>query len=305
MSGWPVEVRAEIVPRSPLRLPRSGMDGLARRRGGVLERLIHIGDEPVVVRAAVPSPDLLVIGARARTDEAAAAGIDRMRFVCGADDDLEPFVRRFSRDPLIGSSVRRDPYMRTGRRFMPFEALAWAITEQLIEFDRAVAIQRRIVARYGRRAPSWSGEAELRDSPTATAVAALSNAELRRLDLSERRCTALKKAAVEVASGRVDLLDPDHEKGWRRLRAIPGIGAWTTEILALYGQGRYDQIPAGDLSFVKLVGRLNSGGDRRARAEEAAVREMFAPYEEWAALAGAHALRAAGLDANAIRRAAA
>jgi 3-methyladenine DNA glycosylase/8-oxoguanine DNA glycosylase len=106
------------------------------------------------------------------------------------------------------------------------------------------------------------------------------------------------RAAREVASGRVDLRDPHHEKGWRRLRAIPGIGSWTQEILALHGQGRYDQIPAGDLSFVKFVGYMNSGGDPRVRATEDEVREFFAPYEGWAGLAGAHAIRSPVLAAG-------
>ena len=80
-----------------------------------------------------------------------------------------------------------------------------------------------------------------------------------------------------------------HERGWRRLRAIPGIGAWTVEMLALHGQGRYDQVPAGDLGLLKLVGRLLSGGDPRAHAGEEQVRELFAPYGEWAGLAAVHA----------------
>ncbi|HVS28453.1 MAG TPA: hypothetical protein VHE14_02815, partial [Solirubrobacteraceae bacterium] len=69
-----------------------------------------------------------------------------------------------------------------------------------------------------------------------------------------------------------------------------GIGAWTIEKLALHGQGRMDQIPAGDLAFLKLVGRIRSGGDPWARATEDEVREFFEPYAPWAGLAGAHAL---------------
>jgi 3-methyladenine DNA glycosylase/8-oxoguanine DNA glycosylase len=95
-----------------------------------------------------------------------------------------------------------------------------------------------------------------------------------------------------VASGRVDLDDPDHERGWRRLRRIPGIGSWTVQMLALTGQGRLDQLPAGDLSYLKLVGRLKTGNPR-ARVDEDEVREFFEPYEPWAGLAGAYALRAA------------
>ena len=98
------------------------------------------------------------------------------------------------------------------------------------------------------------------------------------------------RAAREVALGRVDLHSADHERGWRRLRAIPGIGRWTVEMLALHGQGRHDQLPAGDLGLLKLVGRLLSGGDPRARAQEHEVREFFAPYGEWAGLAASHML---------------
>ena len=41
-------------------------------------------------------------------------------------------------------------------------------------------------------------------------------------------------------------------------------------------------LPAGDLAFVKLVGRLPGSG-RRAEVQE--VRDFFAPYEEYAGLA--------------------
>ena len=64
-----------------------------------------------------------------------------------------------------------------------------------------------------------------------------------------------------MARGRVDLAG--HEPAWRRLLAIPNIGAWTIEMLALEGQGRDDQIPALDLAYVKLVGRA-AGLGRRA-----------------------------------------
>jgi 3-methyladenine DNA glycosylase/8-oxoguanine DNA glycosylase len=122
-------------------------------------------------------------------------------------------------------------------------------------------------------------------------IAGQSPARLESFGLSGLRAITLTRAAREVAAGRVDLYGPDHEHGWRRLRAIPGIGSWTVQKLALEGQGRMDQIPAGDLAYLKLVGRLLSGGDPRARATEQDVEEFFAPYAPWAGLAGAYALR--------------
>src|SRR5204863_161188 len=98
-------------------------------------------------------------------------------------------------------------------------------------------------------------------------------------------------ASREVASGRADLRSADHERSWARLRAIPGIGQWTIDVLALHGQGRYDRVPAGDLAYLKWAGRLLRGRPG-ARAEEHEVRSLLAPYGVWAGLAGAHALRA-------------
>jgi 3-methyladenine DNA glycosylase/8-oxoguanine DNA glycosylase len=265
------------------------MDGVLRRRGGVLERLLHHEQEPVLVRVAQLAPDRVVFGARARTRAAAAHGISRMRFALGVDEDLRAFHRRFARDPLIGRSLTRRPWLRVRRRPEPFEALAWAVCEQLIEYERAAAIERRLLAALGRRWVGWDGAVSpLRDLPTPAALAGTAPALLESFDLAGTRALTLVRAAREVALGRVDLHSGDHESGWRRLRAIPGIGRWTVEMLALNGQGRHDQLPAGDVGLLKLVGRLLSGGDPRARAQEDEVRAFFAPYEEWAGLAAAH-----------------
>ncbi len=287
-----VEVRQEVTPAGPFRLPRrTGMDGMLRRRGAVLERLVHHDEEPVRVRVAQPARDRVLFGATARTRTACAYGIERMRFALGVEEDLRPFLRLFANDPLIGRSLRQRPWLRVGRRPEPFEALAWAICEQLIEYERAAAIERRVIAALGRRWTAEDGrDSGLRDLPHASVLARTAPARLQSFDLAGCRAVTLVRAAREVARGRVDLHCPDHERGWRRLRAIPGIGAWTVEMLALHGQGRYDQLPAGDVGLLKLVGRMLGGGDPYARAEEWQVRELFAPYGEWAGLAAGHML---------------
>jgi 3-methyladenine DNA glycosylase/8-oxoguanine DNA glycosylase len=281
------EVRCEVTPRWPVRLPGGNApDGVLRVRRGVRERLLHVDGAPVIVRAAQPAADRVLFGAWADERAAAEEGIARMRFAFGLDDDLRPFYDRFRFDHLIGPSVRARPHVRVFRRPEPFEALAWAVTEQLIDYPRAAAIQRAMVRALGPRCPRTG----LRDVPSAARVAGTAPARLESMDLKGSRAIALIRAAREVATGRVDLRAADHERGWRRLRAIPGIGSWTQEILAVHGQGRYDQIPAGDLAYLKLVGYLRSG-DPRERATEDEVREFFAPYEGWAGLAGAHATR--------------
>ncbi len=292
-----LEVRTEVRPAWPFRLQRhGGKDGVLRYRDGVLSRLLHVEGEPVVVRVAQPSAERVVFGARAGSRDAAEHAIRRMRFATGVDDDLRAFHERFRFDPLIGRAVRVLPHLRVRRRPEPFEALAWAVCEQLIEFERACEIERRIVW-HARRRDAVSG---LWDVPTAAQVAAIGAPRLESFGLTQTRALALTRAAREVAAGRVDLHAADHERGWARLRQIRGIGAWTLEFLALHGQGRQDQLPAGDLAYRKLVGRLRAGGRPSARAEEDEVRAFFAPYGEWAGLAGAYALASSSRMARAL-----
>ncbi len=256
---------------------------MLRRDGIALRRLLHPGDEPCEVRAWV-SGGAVRLRASAASAEAVEAGLERMRFALCLDHDLSDFHHRFRRDPVIGPVVRVRPWTRPRRRPEPFEALAWAICEQLIEGSRAVDIQRALVRSHGRR----SACGRLRDAPSAELVADRSPAELERCGLSPKRAITMLKAAREVASGRADL--SEHEPSWRRLRRIKGLGSWTLEKLAYEGQGRDDKLPAGDLDYLKVVGRLAGLG---RRATESEVRDFFAPYAPYEGLAGTYVLSAA------------
>jgi 3-methyladenine DNA glycosylase/8-oxoguanine DNA glycosylase len=283
------ELRIEVEPPWAFRLRGGSADGLLRRKGASLQRLLHRDGEPVHVAVVQPTAHRVVFGARARSEIDAMWGIRRLRFATGVDDDLRPFYDAFRDDPVIGRAVRAAPELRPRRFPLPWEALAAAVTEQLIEFKRALAIQRRLIAALGRRCPQTG----LRDAPAPAVLAATAPARLAAMDLAPARAITLRRAAAEVASGRADLLADDPLPGWRRLRAVPGIGPWTLEVLAFLGQGHHDRVPAGDLGYLKLVGRVTTG-DPRARADEAAVREFFAPYGAWKGLAGEYLRVAAG-----------
>jgi 3-methyladenine DNA glycosylase/8-oxoguanine DNA glycosylase len=285
------EKRVEVTPPWPFQMPRwLGMDRLTRRRNGVLHRLLHIDGEPVHLRVAVLASGNVLFGARGAHPEAA---ITAMRRALGVDQDLSEFHRAYRDDPLIGAVVRKKPTLRITGRPDPFEALAFAVTAQLIEYQQAAAIQRRIIRVLGRHHDA----SDLDDFPDAATLADTSTARFESFELSAPRARALRRVAIEVARGSITL-DPAAGEdavrdGWRRLRQIPGIGAWTVEILAVSGQGRVDQLPAGDLGYLKLVGRQLSGGDPFARAEEAEVRELFERFGEWKGLAGHYALHSA------------
>lgn len=290
----PLEV--EVRPPWTYRLrTRLGGDGVARRRGSVVSRLLPTPGGRVVVHVWQPESQRVVFRAgpadpdRPAGREALELAIERMRFAVGVDEDLSEFARRFRGDPLIGEIIHHRPWHRPRRRPWPWEALAWAVTEQLIESSRAAEIQRRVVRRWGDRLQplddgAWIGPGPLRDVPSAEVVAGIAPAELAAFDLAPSRAIALIRCAREIARGRVD---PAEAAGDRRLARISGIGPWTLQVLGFSGRGESDSLPAGDLAYVKLVGSL-AGLGRRATVEE--VEQYFAPYEPFRGLAGSFAL---------------
>jgi 3-methyladenine DNA glycosylase/8-oxoguanine DNA glycosylase len=252
-----------------------------RSRDGIVRRLLHVEGDPFVVHAWQRRSGEVSLHAApavpgAGRSEQLELAIERMRFALGVDDDLRPFYDRFRSDPLLGPAIRRRPWLRPRKRPWPWEALAWAVTGQLIEAVRAAEIQRRMVWRWGPRLEPKN----LRDVPSAATFAARAPAELAACDLAPKRAIALIRCAREVASGRIDPSDP---AGDRRLRAIPEIGPWTLQCLGLGGRGEPDSLPAGDLAYVKLVGRL-AGLGRRATIPE--IEEFYAPYEPYRGWAG-------------------
>lgn len=290
---------AEVIPPSPYRLPTYGSeDGTMRVERGVLSRLLHVEGAPVLVRAWEPGRGRVALRAegldpRAIDVPGPAAGapvgeagpeelevaLGRMRFALGVDEDLSEFYSRFRRDPLLGPLLRRRPYLRPRRRPWAWEALVWAVVKQLIESGRAARIQRRMVGRWGLRL--GHDREGLRDVPTASTIAGRAPVELESMGLALKRAIALRAVASDIAAGRCDPAEPGAD---RRLLGVREVGPWTVQCLGLFGRGDPDSLPAGDLMYLKLVGRLGRLG-RRATVEE--VEEFFAPYAPFRGLAAA------------------
>lgn len=292
-----MNAEAEVRPPSPYRLPSyGGEDGVMRVERGVATRLLQVEGCPVLARAweagkgrvalraepldpgsiAAPGP---AGGAPAREAGPAelALALERMRFALGVDEDLGEFYRRFRGDPLLGPLLRRRPHLRPRRRPWPWEALAWAVVKQLIESGRAARIQRRMVGRWGARL--GPGREGLHDVPTPDLIAGRAPVELESMGLALKRAIALRAVAADVAAGRCDPNEPGAD---RRLLAVREIGPWTVQCLGLFGRGDPDALPAGDLIYLKQVGRLARLG-RRATVEE--VEEFYAPYAPFRGLA--------------------
>ena len=88
--------------------------------------------------------------------------------------------------------------------------------------------------------------------------------------------------ALAVA-GDPGLLAPsdDLEAIVRRLKALPGIGEWTAQYVALRGLGHPDAFPASDLGILRAL--ASPDGRRPTPVEALARAESWRPYRAYAA----------------------
>ncbi len=263
-------VAAEIRPSGPFSLAlsaRFGGDATRTFRDGLLTAMLPTGRGQAWQR-----PDGIVC-ARAENVEA----LERLRFCLALDDDHTPFVLRFSRDPLIGPSVRHLRGLRPLRVATVAHALLRALCGQLITSREARAMERRIV-----RAATTSRD-RLNAPPSTADLARFAPAELRRLGLHARRGATLARLCRSLELERLRELPTAAVAD--RLERERGLGPWSVGVVCLEGLGRFERGLEGDLGLVKLLAAIRG---RRVEGWETA--ELLEPYGEWAGLASVYLL---------------
>ena len=196
--------------------------------------------------------------------------VDRARFMLALDDDTSEFHRRFAHDPLIGPTVQRLRGMRTRRKATVAHAVVRAISGQLIQARRALAIERAIIRACGE------------DPPTRGALGRLSPARLTSCGLAASRAATLSRL-----SRTIDLEGlRERDDALVRLGRERGVGPWTVGVVSLQGLGRYDAGLVDDLGLVKLLASV-----RRRWPEPGETAHLLAPYGEWQGLASVFLLQ--------------
>nr|WP_298141910.1 DNA-3-methyladenine glycosylase [uncultured Pseudomonas sp.] len=197
------------------------------------------------------------------------------------DLDAEPLriAAHFADDAYLGPSFTRYPHLRLPTAFDPFEQAVRAIVGQQITVKAAVTITTRLVERLGEPLLDTDPQAPQRLFPSPAAIA---GANLEGIGMPGKRVQCLQHFAAQIASGALRLdIDEGSQALVERLCALPGIGPWTAQYIALRAFGEVDAFPASDLGLLKSP-LWGSGG---ISAKQLSARaEAWRPWRAYAAV---------------------
>lgn len=213
--------------------------------------------------------------------------IQRVRRMFDLDAEPLRIAAHLAGDRQLGPLVARNPGLRLPTAFDPFEQAVRAIIGQQVTVKAAVTISGRLVERLGTPLQDRSKTGIERLFPTAAAIA---GANLDGIGMPGRRVQCLQHFAGQVASGALDLASSDAGEALiERLCALPGIGPWTAEYIALRAFGAADAFPASDLGLLKAPLWGEDGIDAKrlkARAEAWRPWRAYAAVHLWHNYAG-------------------
>jgi AraC family transcriptional regulator, regulatory protein of adaptative response / DNA-3-methyladenine glycosylase II len=227
-----------------------------------------------LARRAVPGVEEVVDGVYRRSFQGRVVdlrpdGDDLLsRAVFDLDRDMGPIAAHLGADPVIGHLVRAAPGTGVPGTVDPDEIAVRALLGQQVSVAGARTLTARLVAEYGEPL------AEPRGGVTHSfpAMQALAAVDPERLPMPRSRARALVGLAAALASGDVDLrADPATARV--ALLALPGIGPWTVEYVAMRALRDPDAFPATDLGIRHALERLGA-------SVEAA--ENWRPYRAYA-----------------------
>ena len=179
-----------------------------------------------------------------------SAAIGRCRRLLDLDADPEAVIEALSADDALEAVVMKAPGQRIPGTVDPHELALRTVLGQQVSTAAARTHTRRLVAAYGTPvADPAGGLTHL--FPTAEQLADIDPTHLR---VPRARRTTLQAMVAALADGALQL-DPgsDWQQTRRHLMALPGVGPWTAEIIAMRGLGDPDAFPAGDLGVLRAA----------------------------------------------------
>jgi 3-methyladenine DNA glycosylase/8-oxoguanine DNA glycosylase len=173
--------------------------------------------------------------------------------------------------PGLRELRRRHPGLRMARSRAVTEFIVPTILEQKVTGAGARRSYRALVRAYGEPAP---GPFELLLPPDPKVIASLPYQDFHPFGV-ERRRAATVKVACSYAHRLEETCDLDPQSAWKRLLALPGVGPWTTALVAKTAWGDPDAVEVGDLHVPVLVCWFLAG---ESGGTDERMLELLEPY---------------------------
>jgi AraC family transcriptional regulator, regulatory protein of adaptative response / DNA-3-methyladenine glycosylase II len=182
-----------------------------------------------------------------------AIAISRCRRLLDLDADPVAVAEALRTDPILDPLVGKAPGRRVPRTVDAAEFAVRAVLGQQVSVAAASTHAARLVARYGDPvAVPAGGLTHVFPEPQALVNVATDPATLA---MPGARCTTLAELTKGLADGTIDLgVGTDWQEARVRLAALPGVGPWTVETIAMRALGDPDAFAATDLG-VRLAAR--------------------------------------------------
>ncbi|MEJ1976204.1 MAG: AlkA N-terminal domain-containing protein [Acetobacteraceae bacterium] len=268
-------------------LAARAIPGVEQVEPGLYARTIAIGGAhgTLAVRPAGPreAANALVATIRFPVITALPAIVERIRQIFDLRADPAVIAAHLSVDPHLARLVAARPGLRVPGAWDGFELAVRGILGQQITVRAATGLAGKLVAAYGTPlSPAQGG-----DAPGLRAVfpapEQLAGANLAAtLGMPGARAAALGSlAAAAAASPR--LFEPNQglEEAVARLKALPGIGEWTAQYIAMRAMREPDAFPAADIGLLRA---LATPAGRPTPAQLLARAAAWRPWRAYAAL---------------------
>jgi len=282
-----IEVRAPYDFRRMLTRIQSRPTSLAwvDMTAGQWARVLYVQGEPVPVRVGlsgtVEKPRLVVespvVGHRQ------ALIMAEVRRLLSVEVPLETFLAQAGSRPEWIPVLNRWAGYRLILDGDPFESLVRTVIGQQIHVAVAAKLVDRLVVRAGRRI-SFE-DISLGVFPRADTLRHWSAEEWAALGFSAQKARYLASLAAVAADEGWDektFQEMPDDAVMKRLLPLPGIGRWSAECFLIFGLGRLDVVPAGDLGLQRALQRLYGWTQKPSESE---VRQVLAPFQPWRSLA--------------------
>ena len=209
------------------------------------------------------------------------AVIARVRRVFDLSADPTLIGAHLSQDPALAPLVAARPGLRAPGAWDGFELAVRAILGQQITVTAARGLAAKLVERYGQPIDD-AAAAELGLTRVFPTPERLVGEDIAALGMPRARGAALEGLARTVAADRT-IFTPrgDLESAIAALKALPGVGEWTAQYIALREMREPDAFPQADIGLMRAMADEN--GVRPTADQLLARSQAWKPWRAYAA----------------------